>query len=258
MEFFKKTFLFGHLIFLILFLSNYSASFAKNKLSVIVIDAGHGGKDPGTLGDSGIKEKDITLSIALKFGQLLQQNFPSLKIIYTRKSDEFIEVRDRTAIAHNNKADLFISIHVNHKKEEETEKNGFEIYLLNKERYPEAVAITENENAVLKFQQQNNNETDKYIFSALSQTGFLKFGEYLAQNVQFNLVDIPHLISRGVMQAGFWVLLASMPSILIETGYISDLNDEKLLSSSEGQTQIAKALFTGFSSYKQIYEMDSN
>jgi len=258
MEFFKKTFILSNLIFLILFISNYSTAFSKNKLSVIVIDPGHGGKDPGTIGNSGIKEKDITLAIALKFGDLIQKNFPSIKIIYTRKTDEFVEVKDRTILANSNKADLFISIHVNHKKEEESEKSGFEVYLLNKDRYPEAVAITENENAALKFQQLNSVETDKYIFSALSQTGYLRFGEYLAKNALFNLFDVPHLVSRGIMQAGFWVLLASMPSILIETGYISDPNDEKLLSSPDGQTQIANALFAGFSSYKQLFEMDSN
>jgi N-acetylmuramoyl-L-alanine amidase len=257
MKRFVILFSFSFFLFSMFFLNN-SLFLAKNKLEVIVIDAGHGGKDPGTISNSGIKEKIITLSIALKFGELIQQNFPSIKIIYTRKTDEFIEVRDRTAIANNNKANLFISIHVNHKKEEETEKNGFEIYLLNKERYPEAIAITEKENTVLKYQQENNNENDKYIFSALSQTGYLKFGEYLTHNIEFNLLDVQHLASRGAMQAGFWVLLASMPSILIETGYISDPNDEKLLSSFDGQSQIAKALLQGFSAYKLIYEMVSN
>jgi N-acetylmuramoyl-L-alanine amidase len=228
------------------------------KLDVVVVDAGHGGKDPGTLGDSGTKEKDITLSIALKVGGLIEQNYPSVKVIYTRKTDEFVEVRDRTAIADNNKAKLFISIHVNHKKEEESQKNGFEIYLLNKERFPEAVAITQKENSNLKFQQSGNDPVDNFIFSSLAQTGYLKFGEFLTQNFEMNLIDFTNLSSRGVIQAGFWVLLASMPSVLVETGYISDPEDEKYLTSTEGQINIAKALFQGFSSYKVLFEMDSD
>ncbi len=223
-----------------------------------MLDAGHGGKDPGTIGDSGVKEKDITLPIVLKLGDLIQRNFPRVKIVYTRKTDVFIEVKDRTVIANTNKAKLFISVHVNHKKEYETEKNGFEIYLLNKERFPEAIEITQKENTILYFQHSSNNDDESYIFSALAQAGYLRFGEYLSNDINISLVNSTILASRGIMQAGFWVLLASMPSVLIETGYISDANNEKYLSSAEGQTEISKALFEAFSKYKKYYEMDSN
>jgi len=232
--------------------------YSKGNLDVVVIDAGHGGKDPGTLGESGIKEKDITLPIALKLGDLIKQNFPNINVIYTRKTDIFIEVKDRTVIANNNKAKLFISIHVNHKKEDETEKNGFEIYLLNKDRFPEAVEITEKENSKLKFQSIDKSDVNNYIFSSLAETGYLRFAEFLSGNMMMNMLSLTGLNSRGIMQAGFWVLLASMPSILVETGYISDENDAKYLTSPSGQTNIAKALFQGFSIYKKYYEMDSN
>ena len=232
--------------------------YSKGNLDVVVIDAGHGGKDPGTLGESGIKEKDITLPIALKLGDLIKQNFPNINVIYTRKTDIFIEVKDRTVIANNNKAKLFISIHVNHKKEDETEKNGFEIYLLNKDRFPEAVEITEKENSKLKFQSIDKSDVNNYIFSSLAETGYLRFAEFLSGNMMMNMLSLTGLNSRGIMQAGFWVLLASMPSILVETGYISDENDAKYLTSPAGQTNIAKALFQGFSIYKKYYEMDSN
>jgi len=228
-----------------------------DKLDVIVIDAGHGGKDPGTIGVSGIKEKDINLSIALKLGDLIQERYPGIRIIYTRTKDEFIEVHERTIIANNNKAELFISIHANHKKEEESEKKGFEIYMLNKDKLPEAVVITQKENKGLNFQQYGADTTDYYIYYALIQNGYLKFSEYLASFLQMNLVNTTELSSRGIMQAGYWVLLgASMPSVLVETGYISDANDEKYLASEEGQKSIAKALSEGFDSYKMLY--DSN
>lgn len=245
-----------HILF-ILFIPS-SLIFAKGNLDVIAIDAGHGGKDPGTIGNNGLKEKDITLPIALKLGELIQQNFPGINVIYTRKTDVFIEVKDRTVIANNNKAKLFISIHVNHKKEDESEKNGFEIYLLNKDRFPEAIEITQKENSKLRFESSEKNDVNNYIFSSLTETGYLRFAEFLSNNLMINMVNSTSLSSRGIMQAGFWVLLASMPSILIETGYISDENDEKYLASPNGQANIARALFQGFSTYKKYYEMDTN
>lgn len=249
---------FIQLLILFLFIITAPVIYSKGNLDVVVIDAGHGGKDPGTLGNSGAKEKDITLPIALKLGELIKQSYPNISIIYTRKTDVFIEVKDRTVKANNNKGKLFISIHVNHKKEDETEKNGFEIYLLNKDRYPEAIEITEKENAKLKFQSIEKTDVNNYIFSSLAETGYLRFAEFLSDNMMMNMVSLTQLSSRGIMQAGFWVLLASMPSVLVETGYISDEKDSKYLTSTDGQNNIAKALFQGFSTYKKYYEMDSN
>jgi N-acetylmuramoyl-L-alanine amidase len=232
-----------------------SGTYAKDVLDVIYIDAGHGGKDPGTMTGS-VKEKDINLPIALKLGSLIQSAFPNTKIYYSRTKDDFSDPRERAAQANLFKSKLYISIHSNHKKEEETEKNGFEIYILNRDRLNEAVEVTTRENTKLSFQQFGNDANDKFIFSALAQYGYLKYSEYLASSFQMNMIDMSTLASRGVMQAGFWVLLAaSMPSILVECGYISDANDLKVLTSDTGQTNIAKALFEGFKSYKILYEM---
>ena len=138
------------LICLVSLILIYQDLFCSDKLDVLVIDPGHGGKDPGTIGVGSSKEKDINLSIALKFGQLVTSSFPTMKVILTRSTDDFIEVKDRAVFANSLNAKLFISIHCNHKKEEESDKNGFEIYVLNRERLPEAIEITVNEIKKLK------------------------------------------------------------------------------------------------------------
>jgi N-acetylmuramoyl-L-alanine amidase len=231
--------------------------YAADKLDVIVIDAGHGGKDPGTIGLSGVFEKSVNLPIALKLGELIQKNFPSIKIIYTRTKDDFVEVRERSVIANNNKAKLFISIHSNYKKKEETEKNGFEVYVLNMERFPEAISYSLRENSNLKFEQYGRDTTDKYIYSSLAENGYLHFSEILSSGIESNMVSMTQLASRGVMQAGFWLLVgSSMPVVLVECGYLSDSIDEKFLSSPEGQSAIATALYQGFVNYKLIYEAE--
>jgi len=230
---------------------------AADKLDVIVIDAGHGGKDPGTIGLSGVQEKNINLPIAIKLGSLIQSAFPDIKIIYTRTQDEYTKVRELSVLANNNKAKLFISIHSNFKKKEETEKNGFEVYVLNMERFPEAVSYTIKENSILKFEQFGRDTTDNFIFSSLAQNGYRYFSELLSSGIEANMVSMTQLASRGVMQAGFWVLVgSSMPVVLVECGYLSDPNDEKFLSSSEGQSAIATALYQGFVNYKMVYEAE--
>lgn len=232
-------------------------SFSQNKLDVIVLDAGHGGKDPGTIGDfTGVQEKNIVLPITMKLGKLIEQKYPDIKIVYTRIGDDFPELKDRTRIANENKAKLFISIHANHKKKEESEKNGFEIYLLNRERYPEAIQFTMKENSVLAFQQLGKDTIDNFIFANLAQNGYIRFNEYLASIIEINMLNLTELNSRGTIQAGNWVTLAaSMPSVLVETGYLSDEKDEKYLSSEKGQNDVAIALFNAFQNYKILYEI---
>lgn len=229
---------------------------AQPKLDVIVLDAGHGGKDPGTIGDfTGVQEKNIVLPITMKLGKMIEERYPSIRIIYPRSTDEFVEVRERTRIANQNLAKLFISIHANHKKVEESQKKGLEIYLLNKERYPEAIQITMKENMQLVFQQLGNDTLDSFIFSSLVQDGYTRYNEYLASIIEVNMLGFTELESRGIIQAGNWVTLgASMPSVLVETGYLSDENDEKYLSSDRGQDDVAVALFNAFVQYKYLFE----
>jgi N-acetylmuramoyl-L-alanine amidase len=248
---FFKTFILCYLLFVIC-----GSVAAGNKLDVIVIDPGHGGKDPGTIGITGVQEKNIVLPIALKLGAMIQKKFPDIKIIYTRANDDFPSLKERTKLANDNKAKLFISIHANHKKQEESDKNGFEIYMVNKEHFPEAIEITMRDNRLLSFQKSGFDSTDNIIFSTLAQYGYYRYNEYFASFIEMNMLNYTQLQSRGVYQAGFWVILgASMPSILVETGYVSDANDEKYLSSGPGQTSIASALFNAFSNYKLLYEM---
>lgn len=244
-------------MFIIYYLLFTFCLFAQNKLDVIIIDAGHGGKDPGTIGDfTGVQEKNIVLPLAMKLGRMIEEKFPGMKVIYTRVTDDFIELRERTRIANQNNGKLFISIHANHKKKEETEKNGFEVYLLNRERIPEAIQFTMKENSQLVFQQAGSDTTDNFIFSTLAQSGYTKFNEYLASIIEMSMLNLTELLSRGVYQAGNWVTLgASMPSVLVETGYLSDINNEKYLSSDKGQNDVAIALFNSFLSFKMLYEM---
>lgn len=243
-------------LFFLLLITHCSLLIGQNRLDVIAIDAGHGGKDPGTIGDkTGVYEKNIVLPIALKLGALIEKRFPLIRIIYLRKTDEFIELTERTRIANENKAKLFISIHANHKKQEESDKNGFEIYLLSKERFNEAVLITMKNNRLINFTQSGKDTIDNYIFSSLAQEGYYRFNEILANKIELNMLSYTQLESRGVMQAGFWVIVGpTMPSVLVETGYLSDLNNEMYLSSDKGQTDIAIALYNAFLNYKVFYE----
>jgi len=245
-----------HLLLLLAFGFCHLTLLSQSRLDVIVLDAGHGGKDPGTIGDfTGVQEKNIVLPITMKFGKLIEESYPSIRIIYPRSTDEFIEVKERTRIANQNLAKLFISIHANHKKVEESQKKGLEIYLLNKERYPEAVQITMNENLQLVFSQFGSDTLDNFIFSSLVQDGYTRFNEYLATIIEVSMLSFTELESRGVIQAGNWVSLgASMPSVLVETGYLSDEGDELYLSSDRGQNDVANALFNAFQQYKHLFE----
>ncbi len=245
-----------HLLFLLAFGFCHLTLFSQNKLDVIYIDAGHGGKDPGTIGDkTGVQEKNIVLPISMKLGKLIEEKYPAIKIVYARTTDEYSQVKDRTIEANNQRAKLFISIHANHKKQEESDKQGFEVYLLNKERFPEAVEFTMKQNYQIAFQQFGKDTLDNFIFSSLAQAGYTRLSEYFASIIEVNMLDHSELISRGVYQAGNWVTLgASMPAVLVETGYLSDINDEKYLSSDKGQTDIAIALFNAFQNYKALYE----
>ena len=158
-------------------------------------------------------------------------------------------------IANNAKAKLFISIHSNYKKKEETDKNGFEVYVLNTERFPEAISFTMNGNKILKYNQYGNDTTGKYIYSTLAETGYQRLSNLLSFAIESNLISLTQLNSRGVMQAGLWVLLgSSMPAVLVECGYLSDPDDEKYLSSAAGQSAVASGIFQGFVRFKMIYD----
>lgn len=229
-------------------------------LDVIVIDPGHGGKDPGTIGVGGTKEKDVALAIALKLGKLIEQNMKGVKVVYTRKTDTFVELYRRTQIANEAGGKLFISIHCNATERKPSSAQGFEIYLLRPGKEESALRIAERENSVIQFEENYQQRYKKiteedFIILTMAQSAFMKHSENFAEVAARTMEKHLTLRNGGVKQAGFYVLVgASMPNVLVETGYLSNRNEEKVLRSAQGQTKIAEALFKGVQEYKQMYE----
>ncbi|MBI4429766.1 MAG: N-acetylmuramoyl-L-alanine amidase [Ignavibacteriales bacterium] len=230
------------------------------KLDVIVIDAGHGGKDPGALGVAKTKEKDITLGVALKLGKFLEKNLKGVKVVYTRKTDAFIELYRRTQIANEAGGKLFVSIHCNSLERKPSRARGFEIYLLRPGKTEEAIEIAERENSVIQleegYEQRYQKLTEEnFILVTMAQSAYVKYSEHFAEIAAEAMEKNSTLKNSGVKQAGFYVLVgASMPNVLVETGYLSNRTEEKFLKSSAGQTKIAEALYNGIKQYKEIYE----
>ena len=230
------------------------------KLDVIVIDAGHGGHDPGTIGVGKTKEKDITLKIALKLGSMLEKEMRDVKVVYTRKSDKFIELDRRGQIANENDGKLFVSIHCNSLKRKPSPTRGFEVYLLRPGRTQEAIDIAERENAVIEleegYQERYKELTEEnFILVTMAQNAYLKSSEVFADILQQELEDHMPIPNRGIRQAGFYVLVgAAMPKVLVETAYLSNREDERFLNGSQGQEKISRAIFAAIERYKDEYE----
>lgn len=230
------------------------------KLDVIVIDPGHGGHDAGAVGITGVREKDIALNIGLLLGRLIEKNLKGVKVVYTRKSDAFVELYRRGQIANAAGGKLFISIHCNSMPRKPHRQNGFEIYLLRPGRTEDAVRIAERENAVIKlekgYEQRYQALTEEnFILVTMAQSAYMKYSERFAEILHQEISNRISLANNGVKQAGFYVLVgASMPNVLIETGYLSNRNDERFLKSKKGQEEIAKAIFAAVKKYKAEYE----
>jgi N-acetylmuramoyl-L-alanine amidase len=229
-------------------------------LDVIVIDAGHGGKDPGTVGVVGTYEKDITLSVALKLGQLLEKNLKDVRVVYTRTTDRFVELYRRTQIANEAAGKLFVSLHCNALPHKPSSMNGFEIYLLRPNRSEEAVSIASRENAVIQLEEGYEKRYQKlteeeFILVTMAQSSYMKYSEQFAECAIGSMAKNLRIKNSGVKQAGFYVLVgASMPNVLVELGYLSNRKEEQLLRSQDGQRKIAEALFKGIKDYKMKYE----
>ena len=233
----------------------------RYKLDVIVLDAGHGGKDPGTIGVTGVKEKDVALGITLKLGALIQKHLKGVKVVYTRKTDKFVELYRRGQIANEAGGKLFISIHCNSMPKKPSKANGFEIYLLRPEKNERAVEIARTENDVIKLEDnyqkhyQGKLTAEDFIILTMAQNAYVKYSEKFAEIAADCMSKRLKLKNSGVHQAGFLVLVgASMPNVLVETGYLSNRREEKILASKKGQQRIAGALFEGIKEYKAIYE----
>jgi N-acetylmuramoyl-L-alanine amidase len=229
-------------------------------IDTIIIDPGHGGKDPGALGvDKKYNEKDVVLAIGLQLRKLLKHNLPGVKVIMTRDKDVFIPLTDRTHIANRNKGKLFISIHANSNRKRTL--GGFETYILGESKGERATDVALKENSVIQF--EGSSAKKKYeginlILATMAQSAFLKQSQYFAAIVQDELdarLSAYKMKNRGVKQGVFWVMVgASMPNILVETGFISNRKEYKLLKKDSVQKQIASAIFAGIDKYKEDIE----
>ena len=234
------------------------ASAATKRPFVLVIDAGHGGKDAGAVGQL-TKEKDINLNVALALGRLVEKNCPDVKVIYTRKTDVFVTLQGRAEMANRNKANLFISVHTNSSPVGKVAPMGAETYTLGMHRAADNLEVAKRENSVIT--QENNYKQTYHNFDPRKSESYIIF-EFLQDRNMQQSVDLARAIQRnytssgrknkGVHQAGFLVLRAtSMPSVLTELGFISNAEEEKFLHSQEGVATLARAIFEGFKAYRQ-------
>lgn len=238
---------------------------AQSRSFTVVIDPGHGGRDPGALGSTS-KEKDIVLSVGLKLGKLIEDNHPDVKVIYTRDKDVFVPLNQRATIANKAHADLFISLHCNALDRRKTSPQGVETFVLGLHRSNDNLDVAKAENAVImyeddysvKYEGFNPNEPESYIIFEFMANEFLDQSVQLASLVQNQLVSNSKRVNRNVRQAGFLVLReVAMPSVLVELGYISNKQEENYLKSSSGQTSLANSIYNGFREYKREHDKKS-
>jgi len=250
----------------LLFASSIQAQEKDNgyKIRTVVIDPGHGGKDPGSAGKQAT-EKEVVLAIALKLGKYMESSMPDVRVIYTRKTDEFIPLHERAEIANSNKADLFISIHANGTPNPLV--SGTETLVLGLHRAGENFEVAKKENGVILLEDDYNthyegfdpNSSESYIIFSLMQNLYFKQSFNIASLIQEQFRDRAHRKDRSVKQQGLLVLArTSMPGVLIETGFITNPDEEKYLMSEEGQDFIASAIFRAFRDYRKIIESRSS
>ena len=241
---------------LLLLITTFFAINISAKEFIVVIDAGHGGKDPGA--NKNIREKDINLKVALMVGETIKNRHPEIKILYTRDKDIFVGLNERARMANQANADLFISIHCNAATNRSAK--GAETFTLGieEDRTERNLEIAKRENGVIflednhekKYSDFNPNSPESYIIFEYMQSEFVKESIHIAQYVQENLTSSANLRDRGVRQAGFLVLSAtSMPSILVELGYVSNNDEAKYLASAAGQKKLSDCISNAFNKY---------
>lgn len=245
-------------IFLILsIISFFNLELDAQAVKRVVIDAGHGGKDPGAIGYSGFKEKDVALSVSLKLGKYIEENFKDVEVVYTRDKDVFLELHERARIANKANADLFISLHAN--ASDNRTAYGSETFVLGLHRSEANLEVAKRENAVIELEEDadenysfNPNTPEGHIMMSLAQNAYLDQSIELASKVQDQFRERVNRRDRGVKQAGFFVLYkTTMPSVLIELGFISHPDEEKFLKSVQGQDYMASAIYRAFKDYKK-------
>ena len=255
----------GVIIFLMLFLFPYPAGAANDgdlRLKTVVIDPGHGGKDPGCVSRDGrVLEKNINLDIAKKLGAKISATYPDVKVVYTRSTDVYVTLNNRAAIANRNNANLFISIHVN--AAASTQAHGFSTHILGYDKLSSNMDVCRRENSVIMLEEDyttdyqgfDPNDPESFIFFNLMQNAFYEQSLTYAAEADREMSKGPVKHSRGVSQDPFWVLWSTkMPAVLVEVGFMSNASDLKLLNSSSGRTEIAQRLFDAFRSFKTKYD----
>jgi len=251
------------IIFTSLFSNIYSQDENKYSINTVVIDPGHGGRDAGALGRIA-KEKDIALAIALQLGTYIEENFSDVKVIYTRTEDVFIPLNERAEIANKNKADLFISIHLNGNKN--IRAFGTETYVMGIHKTDGNLEVAKKENAAILYEEDyttkyegfDPHSAESYIIFSFLQNTYLEQSLNYAAFIENEFETRALRKSRGVKQAGFLVLWqTTMPSVLIEAGFLTNPQEEKYLMSKDGQEYIASAIFRAFKNYKNTIEAKS-
>ena len=236
-------------------------AFAANKRFTLVIDPGHGGHDAGALGTIS-KEKNINLAVALRFGKYVEQNLPEVRVIYTRKTDVFIPLNERANIANRANADLFISVHTNALPAGKIAR-GFETYTLGMHRAKDNLDVAMRENSVIsmekdyqqRYQGFDPRSSESYIIFEFIQGKNMERSVELARMIQRGVCDGANRPDKGVHQAGFLVLReTSMPGCLIELGFITTPDEERLLNNDSRVDDIARGIYEAFAKYKNKYD----
>jgi len=231
----------------------------KNQFDVIILDPGHGGENSGAVGSKGLKEKDVVLDIALRLEKLLKEvGKEDLKVYLTRRGDYFVPLEQRSLFANQKGGDLFVSIHANGAKRKKA--SGTEIYFLAQAKNDEARAVAALENSAIMFERPEGTPVDTseldFILMDMLQTEFLKESSNLAQMIHDRMKGSLNISSRGVDQAGFLVLNKTyMPSVLVETAFITNPEEEKLLNKGTFRQKIAEAIYQAISDFKNKYEV---
>ena len=238
---------------------------SSNKIKTIVIDPGHGGKDSGTMGTKRFKiyEKHVALSVSLKLGKYISENFPDVEVIYTRNSDVFLELNERTEIANNANADLFISIHCDGFTN--PKPSGASVFVMGMSKLKANMDVAMRENAAIYLEDNYQQKYDgfdpkspeSYIVFSLMQNTYLNQSLSFAEEVENQFSTRANRKSRGVKQAPFYVISrTNMPSILVECGFLTNPKEEEFLHTDIGQDYIASAIFRAFRSYKESIEIE--
>jgi N-acetylmuramoyl-L-alanine amidase len=227
-------------------------------LSTIVIDAGHGGKDPGAIGLGDVQEKEITLAVARQLRKELERSMPGVRVVMTRSGDEFVELYRRGQLANEKSGRLFISIHCNSLPDTVRSVSGFECFILKPEKSGDAARVAAAENDAIRFETDRAKydamSAESAIVASMAQSAFARYSEQAAQSIRTAMRTGTKLLDRGVHQAGFFVLVgAAMPAVLVEIGYLSSPTDMKTLTSTSGRRSIARAIANGIVRYEKTY-----